>query len=323
MNVAPHRYGGRARWGLLFVVLALAGGAFALYRDYRTFAQTPFASTGATSGSVNIPRGATLPSILALLQPQPTHALYWRVLARELNVAGRLHAGEYALTPGLTPQGFLEKMAAGDVIQHHFTIVEGWTFKQLRQALAQDAGLTQTLAAVDDAEVMRRLGSGGAAAEGRFLPETYSYVMGMSDMDVLRRAHEAMQKTLDKLWSARAADLPLDSEYQALILASMVESAETAQSEERPQIAGVFLHRLKIGMRLQTDPSVIYGLGAGYDGKKAASARSGYGHALQYVHARWIDADADCLARTCGARSRATSGADRCLVLCRPRRRHA
>jgi len=177
----------------------------------------------------------------------------------------KLHAGEYALPVGITPRQLLAKMAAGEVIQHHFTIVEGWTFALLREALARDAGLKQTLAGIDDASLMRTLGAPDAPPEGWFLPETYSYVKGMSDVDLLRRAHDAMRKTLDKLWAERAPNLPLDAPYQALILASIVEK-ETARAEERPQIAGVFLHRLKIGMRLQTDPSVIYGLGAAYDG---------------------------------------------------------
>jgi len=191
--------------------------------------------------------------------------LYWRALAREMGVAGRLHAGEYALMPGITPRQLLAKMAVGEVIQHHFTIVEGWTFSQLRNALTQDAGLVPTLTASADADLMRRLGDADVPPEGWFLPETYSYVKGMSDLDVLRRAHDAMHKTLDKLWSARVPGLALDSLYQALILASIVEK-ETARAQERPEIAGVFLHRLKIGMKLQTDPSVIYGLGTDYDG---------------------------------------------------------
>jgi UPF0755 protein len=190
-------------------------------------------------------------------------------------VAGRLHAGEYALTPGLTPTTLLQKMAAGDVLQHHFTIVEGWTFHQLRGALAQDAGLQQTLGSVDDAEIMRRLQVGGAPPEGWFLPETYSYVKGMSDFDILRRSHEAMAKLLDDSWAAHPADFVLESPYQVLTLASIVEK-ETARVEERPLIAGVFLHRLRLGMRLQTDPTVIYGLGARYDGN---------------LHRRDLDAD--------------------------------
>ena len=167
---------------------------------------------------------------------------------------------------------------------------------------------------------MRRLGSGGAAAEGWFLPETYSYVKGMSDFDVLQRAHEAMQKTLAKLWPARATDLPLDSEYQALTLASIVEK-ETARPEERPQIAGVFLHRLKLGMRLQTDPSVIYGLGASYDGRLHRRDLDTDTPYNTYTRAE-LAADADCAAGARVAGRSAASCPDRRLVLCRARRRH-
>jgi UPF0755 protein len=159
----------------------------------------------------------------------------------------------------------LKRMAAGEVIQHKFTIVEGWNFKQLRLALAQQEKLQPTLAGLSDVEIMKKLGMADQAAEGQFLPETYVYLKGQADLDVLRRAHTAMQQQLDGLWSQRDSGLPLESPYQALILASIVEK-ETGRAEERPQIAGVFMRRLKLGMRLQTDPSVIYGLGDNYDG---------------------------------------------------------
>jgi len=261
---------------MIFVVLVLALAAVAAntYFEYRRFSDGRIASAAAT---FDVPRGATIPSIAATLEPQtsPLRILYWRLLARELGVAGRLHAGEYALDANMTPRSLLLKMAAGEVIQHHFTIVEGWTFAQLRDALTHDSLLVQTLADIDDAELMRRLGDAGTPVEGQFLPETYSYVKGMSDFDVLRRAHDALGKALQKVWSEHAADSPLSSAYQALTLASIVEK-ETARAEERPQIARVFLHRLELGMKLQTDPSVIYGLGGAYDGK---------------IHRRDLDAD--------------------------------
>jgi UPF0755 protein len=264
------------------VVLALllgllAGVAAYFYSEYRHFGDAPLAPL-VEARSIDIPMGTPLPGVLRVLESSGIHVgqnLYWRALAREMGVAGRLHAGEYALAPGITPRELLAKMAAGDVVQHHFTIVEGWTFAQTRATLARDADLKQTLAGADDVAVMHALGAADALPEGWFLPETYSYVKGMSDLDVLRRAFEAMHKTLDKLWVAREPGLPLESPYQALILASIVEK-ETARVDERPQIAGVFLHRLKIGMKLQTDPSVIYGLGASYDGN---------------LHRRDLDAD--------------------------------
>jgi len=260
--------GGRVRFALVVLLLALAGGGAYLYRDYREFAATPLAFAGGEA-TIDVPLGTSLAGVRRLLEQQHVRTgnpWYWRILGRELGVAGKLHAGEYALTADLTPTGLLEKMAAGDVIQHHFTIVEGWTFKQLRSALAQEAGLQQTLAAVDDKDIMQKLQAAGAPPEGWFLPETYSYVKGMSDLDILQRAHESMQKLLEQLWSTHPGDFVLDSPYQVLTLASIVEK-ETAQPHERAQIAGVFLHRLRLGMRLQTDPAVIYGLGARYDGK--------------------------------------------------------
>src|SRR6185369_869015 len=258
---------GRVRLALVVLLLLVAGIAAYFYRDYREFASAPLPRLTETT-PVDVPLGTSVAGVVRILEQRGIatgNPWYWRALARELGVAGRLHAGEYALDPGLTPTALLKKMAAGDVLQHRFTIVEGWTFKQLRTALAQDEALQQTLAAVDDAEVMRRLQSGGAPPEGWFLPETYSYVKGMSDFDILHRSHEAMSKLLDEAWAARPPDLVLESPYQVLTLASIVEK-ETARAEERPQIAGVFLHRLKLGMRLQTDPTVIYGLGARYDG---------------------------------------------------------
>ncbi len=259
----------RRRRAPLFAAIVLLGTAVAgyFYVDYRHFAEAPLEPL-AEATSIDVPLGTPLPGVLRLLESagvRPGQALYWRALTREMGVAGRLHAGEFALAIGTTPRILLAKMAAGDVIQHHFTIVEGWTFAQLRTSLAQDAGLAPTLAAVSDADIMQRLGDAAAPAEGWFLPETYSYVRGMSDLDVLRRAHEAMHKALEKLWNAREPGLPLESPYQALILASIVEK-ETGRADERAPIAAVFEHRLKLGMKLQTDPSVIYGLGAGYDG---------------------------------------------------------
>ena len=268
---------GRVRLALIVLLLLVAGIAAYFYRDYREFASAPLPRLTETT-PVDVPLGTSVAGVVRILEQRGIatgNPWYWRALARELGVAGRLHAGEYALDPGLTPTALLKKMAAGDVLQHRFTIVEGWTFKQLRTALAQDEGLQQTLAAVDDAEVMRRLQSGGAPPEGWFLPETYSYVKGMSDFDILHRSHEAMSKLLDEAWAAHPPDLVLESPYQVLTLASIVEK-ETARAEERPQIAGVFLHRLKLGMRLQTDPTVIYGLGARYDGN---------------LHRRDLDAD--------------------------------
>jgi UPF0755 protein len=260
---------GRARIAAIVGVFLLVAVATAVYffLDYRRFSNNAMRLPESAS-AVDVALGTPLPGVVHLLEQQglpSSQPLYWRVLARELGVAGQLHAGEYALTPGMTPVDLLKKMAAGDVIQHRFTIVEGWTFKQLRTAIAQDSGLKSTLTTVDDDEIRKRLDIAEISPEGWFLPETYGYVKGMSDFDVLKRAHEAMQKLLGKVWNEHSEDFPLDSPYQALTMASIVEK-ETARGEERPLIAGVFLHRLRIGMKLQTDPTVIYGLGSSYDG---------------------------------------------------------
>ena len=261
--------GGRGIVAFILALLLVAGGGAAyFYVDYTRFADASLAPIPETT-TIDVPLGTALPGVVHLIDAANVRAgqpLYWRFLARQMNVAGKLKAGEYALDPGITPRMLLQKMAAGDVIQHHFTIVEGWTFAQVRAALAADKGIKPTIASLDDAAIMRDLGKPEVPPEGWFMPETYSYVKGMSDMDLLKHAYGAMQKQLDERWAARAPNPSLTLPYQALILASIVEK-ETAKPDERPQIAAVFLHRLQLGMKLQTDPTVIYGLGAAYDGK--------------------------------------------------------
>jgi UPF0755 protein len=252
---------------IVVFVLALLGAAAFLFLDYRRFTDAPLPIPHADA-TIDIARGASYRNIVDQLRDEGvTRASpwYWRALGRELGVEGRLHAGEYALAQGLTPRELLQKMAAGDVLQHHFTIVDGWTFRQLRTALAADAGLAQTLPGASDEDIAQRLQIADGKPEGWFLPETYAWVKGESDFDVLSRAHASMQKTIDRLWNTRAPDVLLESPYQALILASIVEK-ETGRPDERPLIAGVFMRRLKFGMRLQTDPTVIYGMGENYRG---------------------------------------------------------
>jgi UPF0755 protein len=193
------------------------------------------------------------------------HDLYWKALAWEEGVIARLQVGEYAVGHGLTPIALLHKLEAGKVIQHRFTIVEGWSFRELRLALAKETALTQSIAGLPDEEVMRLVGAGGLHPEGQFLPETYHFTKGVSDVELLKRAHRALRQALAAEWEAREADLPLRTEYEALTLASIIEK-ETGVAAERAQIAGVFVRRLRLGMKLQTDPTVIYGLGTSFDG---------------------------------------------------------
>ena len=264
-----HRTRGRALGrGLMWLaMLALVAAAAWGWHDFNRFARTPLRVT-TIGDSIDIARGSSFKTIVADLRQQGVtraHPLYWRALAEQMRVAGRLHAGEYALTPGITPRTLLVNMAAGRVLQRNLTIVDGWTFQELRQALARAEKLKHDSSGLDDAAVMQRIGAAGENPEGRFLPETYAYVKGDSDLDILRRAHEAMVKTLASLWAGRAPDLPLATPYDALILASIVEK-ETGKPDERAQIAGVFVRRLRHHMLLQTDPTVIYGMGARYAG---------------------------------------------------------
>ena len=259
----------RVLLSVLSALVLLAVTAVVVYGwlDYRRFAQTPLTVTAAGQ-SIDVARGETLRDVVGELRTRHfSHARewYWRVLAGQLRVAGRMHAGEYALPAGITPGVLLRNMAIGRVMQRDVTLVDGWNFAQVRQALAKADKLSHDTAGLDDATIMQRLGMPGQNPEGWFLPETYAYVKGDTDLDVLRRAHQAMVKTLDALWAGRAKDLPLATPYDALILASIVQK-ETARADERARVAGVFVRRLQTHMLLQTDPSVIYGMGASYTG---------------------------------------------------------
>ena len=188
--------------------------------------------------------------------------LYWR-----FNLEGQpLHSGEYRMTPGLTAQGLIGLWQRGEVVQYSLTLVEGWNFRQVRLALARHEKIVQTLAGLTDSEVMDTLGHAGVFPEGRFFPDTYRFVRGMTDVEFLKKAYSRLDDVLAQEWSRRAADAPYTDPYQALIMASLVEK-ETGVPQERGQIAGVFVRRLKLGMLLQTDPTVIYGLGERYNGK--------------------------------------------------------
>ncbi len=260
---------GRAalRMLLLAVLLAAAGALLYGWYDFSRFSRTPLHVT--TQGdSIDIARGTSFRNIVGELRQRgltSADPLYWWLLAEQMRVAGKLHAGEYALEAGITPRQLLANMATDKVLQRNLTIVDGWTFGQLREALAKAEKLQHDTATLDDAAIMQKIGAPGEAPEGRFLPETYAYVKGDSDLDVLKRAHLAMAKTLDAMWPVRDKDLPLATPYDALILASIVEK-ETGRADERARIAGVFVRRLQDHMLLQTDPSVIYGMGAAYNG---------------------------------------------------------
>jgi len=263
---SPFRF---VRWLFLLVGLAVVAagvaGVFA-YRHYHDFADAPIAGL-ADGDTLVVDPGDSLPKVLRKLEARgvSVRAMEWRALAKETGAAGRIQIGEYALKPGITPRELLVAMRDGKVLQYRFTIVEGWNIRELRAAIAKARPLKQDGAALDDRALMKAIGRGGQHPEGRFLPETYVYTSHDSDLDVLRRAADAMDKALAAAWAGRDKDLPLQSAYELLTLASIVEK-ETGIAEERPQIAGLFLRRLKAPMRLETDPTVIYGLGSAYNG---------------------------------------------------------
>lgn len=179
--------------------------------------------------------------------------------------ARQIKAGSYEIEQGATPRSLLRKLVRGDESLRSITLVEGWTFRQLRQALAKAELLKADTAQLGVDQIMNRLDRAGVHPEGRFFPDTYTYAKGSSDLALLRRALHAMDRKLAAAWSQRAPNSPLKTSDQALILASIVEK-ETGKPTDRAMIAGVFSNRLRIGMPLQTDPTVIYGMGEAFDG---------------------------------------------------------
>jgi len=249
---------------VVLTVAVLVAGALALYA--RNWLATPL-SLGDAATTVEVLPGQSLTAVTrdlagrGLLRHPRLLALYGRLTGAD----ARLHAGEFAIAPGTTPAGLLQTFVSGAVVQHAVTIVEGWTFRDLRRALAAEPTLVHTLAGQTDAAVMEALGEAGRHPEGRFFPDTYLFGKGTRDIDLLRQARARMVRELDAAWAARHADLPFYDAYEALILASIIER-ETAAADERGRIAGVFVARLRLGMRLQTDPTIIYGLGPQFDG---------------------------------------------------------
>jgi UPF0755 protein len=191
----------------------------------------------------------------------------WTLIAlgRLERVDRSIKAGNYELPAGTTLSGLLAKLTQGDVTQTSFKIVEGWSLRDLREALRGEADIAKTVVDLPEAEMMRAIGASPAQAEGWFFPDTYFFATGATDASLLKRAHRAMQQRLDAAWGARAPGLPLGSAYEALVLASIVEK-ETGRAADRPLIASVLINRLRQGMRLQADPTVIYGIGETFDG---------------------------------------------------------
>jgi UPF0755 protein len=251
----------------ILAVLALLAGVAAFFglRWVDRYMNTPVPL--AAPVTFVVAKGSSLSSVArelaqrgALTHPQ---AFVWS--ARRQGLAGSIHAGEYQIEPGMTPAALLDRMAKGSVILRELTIVEGSTFRDLRRALDTHPHVSHTLAGADAETVMQRIGAPGVHPEGQFFPDTYRFASGSTDVDILRQANAELRRRLEAAWRDRDPNVPLASDYEALILASIVEK-ESALPAERARIAGVFVRRLRKGIRLQTDPTVIYGLGETYDG---------------------------------------------------------
>ena len=234
--------------------------------QYQRFLNEPLALDNDMTYTVT--PGSSLKSIsenlrqLGLTELPP---VYLQIYGRLTNQAHKIKAGEYQIEAETTLPAFLEKLVSGKVIMNAFTIIEGMTAREMIAALHAHPKIVKTLETGSLDNVMAELGAPDKNGEGWFLPETYHFPSGTTDLDFLHRAYQQMQQTLAQAWANRAEDLPYKTSYEALIMASIIEK-ETGIAEERPEIAGVFVRRLQKGMRLQTDPTVIYGLGEQFDG---------------------------------------------------------
>ena len=244
--------------GLLLAAALAATGAWWLNRPLDLAAPTVDLSIEPGMS----PRAVAQASADAGADVNPTLLFWWFRLSGD---ARQIRAGSYELTAGVTPVSLLRMLVRGEESLRSVTLVEGWNWRQVRQALARAEMLKPDSQAMDDAAVMRALGRPGIHPEGRFYPDTYTYAKGSSDLAVLRRALQAMDRKLGAAGAQRAPDTPLKTPDEALILASIVEK-ETGKPADRALIAAVFTNRLRLGMMLQTDPTVIYGLGAAFDG---------------------------------------------------------
>jgi UPF0755 protein len=250
--------------GTLLVGVLVAGAAAWLWHDWQQFRQRPVTDAGAVN--LWLDSGTSFQGMVRQLERLGLTRFDWRWRLTGRVDAPILQAGEYRIEPGTSVAQMLEAIEAGRVRKHRFTIVEGWTVSEMRAELTTDPRLRKAVADLDDERLMQRLGCEGCEAEGRFLPETYFFVRGSSDFELLERAYSAMTVALEEAWAQREQGLPLDDAYELLILASLIER-ETGRPEERSRIAGVFVRRLEQGMRLQTDPTVMYGLGEDFDGR--------------------------------------------------------
>lgn len=263
---------------LLFFIIAVASIAFFLWQDKQAYLETSINLTDETV--FKIKSGSNLKAVLNELAEKniiskPEYILFE---AKKDNQAASIKAGEYNLLPGTTPRQLIQQFVDGKVIQHSITLIDGWNYRQVFEAVKSHEQLEQTLDGLSVEEIMTKVGLEGVHPEGQFYPDTYNFPSGTSDIDFLIRANQSLKKVLDEEWNNKAENLPYQSAYEALIMASIIEK-ETATPEERPEIAGVFVRRLYKDMKLQTDPTVIYAIGESFDGdirKKDLSIDSPY-----------------------------------------------
>ncbi len=249
----------------LLGLLVLATGALAAYGWY-LYGVAPL-PMDAPVVRIRVERGMGLDAIAAQARAQGVGlpGLALKAAARLRGDARAIKAGVYQLNAPQTLRELLDRMARGDVVMAEVTIVEGWTWRQMRLAIDRHPELSHDTAGQDDRELLVRIGAKQPHPEGLFFPSTYRFSPGSSDLDIYRQSYQRQESTLAELWQERQPGLPLGDPYQALVLASIVEK-ETGRAEDRARVAAVFVNRLRLGMRLQSDPTTIYGLGSGFDG---------------------------------------------------------
>ncbi|HNQ03758.1 MAG TPA: endolytic transglycosylase MltG [Thiobacillaceae bacterium] len=251
----------RRLFGLLALLLALPvmGGVWYVLTPMHTGATYPL--------DFSVHQGTSLKMAIRDMEAAGAlrHPRLFELLARMMGKAQAIKAGSYGLPEAVTPLALLRKITVGETVLGKVTVIEGWTFADMRRALDAQADLRHDSAGMSDAELMRAIGADADRPEGRFFPDTFFFDRGSSDLALYRRAYHTMQTALRDAWSQRVPNLPYTSPEQALIMASIIEK-ETGVADERTLIAAVFVNRLRIGMRLQADPTVIYGLGSRFDG---------------------------------------------------------
>lgn len=256
----------RRRLGLIFVlaivpIVALLG--FGAYAYERIHAPLPLQARVV----FEIPAGNSLSQVAKRLEQEGIlpHPILFSWYGRLRGLAEKVQAGEYEVSPGASAADLLAQLVDGRVRLHGLTIIEGWTFREMLSAVQSHTAVRVVLDGLEEREIMQRLEAEQEHPEGLFFPDTYHFPKGATDQEILKQAYRRLAKKLDAAWAGRAEGLPIETPYEALILASIVEK-ETSLDEERPKVAGVFMRRLRKGMRLQTDPTVIYGLGESFSG---------------------------------------------------------